>query len=336
MMFQIITAWNFTRPDIELQEKINNVKLRGYNAETFLTGEFAAKIANREIKSLSVSDIADTLCPTRRDLYYKKGKNKPSGTRRSQKTWGNVAGYVVENFTLALFDKLRNGGNVRTYSNVTEKLNILSNNFRTDNSGNFTSLNRLKSTPEEDPDWLLKLLDYNGRAELGLKLLHKKLLGCNSEINLNDFKINQDNSLIINPTPKQIGISRGVKPDFLIGRSDIVGDIKSGMGGFQDRYLLTCVGYALAYENEKGNGHNMNFGVIYFLPTRHSRFVRPISFSQVYIFPIDDNSRQYFMDTRNEAYSIISKDLIPKFPHDKDHCSYCQFYEKCKKEGLTL
>lgn len=338
-MFQIITAWNFVCPHIDIQESIKNIKLRGYDSETFLTGEFRIKIANEELKPLSVGNIADILCSTKRDLYFTKGKNKPHGIR-SRTTWGRIGGEVVEKFAFDLFNKFPTRKNIGKYSTVIKKLDIMSNRFRNKNSKDFISLSKLKSTSEEEPDWLLKLLNYNGRVELGLKLLHKNLLRKKSEIDLNNLKINQNDLLVINPNPKEIGINRGVKPDFLIEKYCVVGDIKSGIGGFQERYLLTCAGYALAYENENGKGHNINFGIVYFFPTRHgSRFVKPISFSQVYIFPIDDNLRQYFMDVRDDAYKIISSDSIPSFPAKEHrlHCSsYCQFYEKCLKDGLKL
>lgn len=331
-MFKIITLWNLSRPDKEIKGDIKNIKLRGYDVGTYLTGEFAAKIANKELKSLSVSDIADNICPSRRDLYIKKGKNKP---RRiiGRKTWGRVGGRVVEKFKFDLFNKFCTGGNIGKYSTIKKKLDGMSDNFKASNQGDFTKLNKLKIRAQENPEWLLKLLNYGGREELGLKLLHKKLFRGQKEIDLKDLRTNHDGSLTIKPTPKQIGISKNVKPDFIIERHNIIGDIKSGVGGFQDRYLLTCVGYSLAYENAMKK--DMNFGVIYFFSTRQVTDTRIISYPQLYVFPIDDNVRKYFIDVRNRAYSIISKNSIPKFPKDKSHCSYCKFQEYCIGKGLT-
>lgn len=335
-MFKIVTTWNFTCPNMELQDRVKNVTLRGYNELSHLTGEFALKIANEEIRALSVSDISDFICPARRDLYYKKGKNRPSEQREGQKKWGNVAGRVVENFVVDLFCKSHKGEE-STYSDVIENTGKISDEFRYNNSDDFDELCKLKSEPTEDPDWLIKLLNCNARVELGLKLLHQKMLGNSSGIDLDDLRTHQNKSLIIQPNPIKIGISKGVEPDFIIGRPDApdaIGDIKSGVGGFQDRYLLTCAGYALAYENE--HRQDVNFGVVYFLPTRHSKYAQPISFFQVYILPIDDNLRQYFIDIRNEAYSIISKEDMPDFPDDKKHCASCRFFEKCEAEGLKI
>jgi len=338
-MYQIITSWNLADPKKEAQKIIDEITIRGYNAEeAFLTGELAANIKEQNIKSLSVSNIADRLCPTRRDLYLNKGKNKPSGIR-IQERWGRIAGPVIEKYIYNMFDDLCRRRGIKKYNDIKQRLETFSTNFKNEHEEDFSKLNSLKTKPGEEPDWLLRLLDFNGRAELGSKLLHKEILANNGmEINIKDLKINKDDAIEINPDPIKIGISKHVKPDFLIEKFGIVGDIKSGIGGFKDRYLLTCVGYALAYENEKGKGHDINFGIIYYFPTRHSEYVKPVTFSQVYIFPIDDNLRQWFIDFRNKDYKIISKDTIPDFPEmeNRNDCSlYCKFYDDCTSRGLT-
>jgi CRISPR/Cas system-associated exonuclease Cas4 (RecB family) len=326
-MFQIIALWNLARPDKDLENF--KVDLRGYSKETYLTGQFLEKLSSKEIKPLSVSDIADFLCPTRRDLYIKKGRNKPKV--KTRKTWGGIAGRIVENFVQNLFTI--NGDKISKYSDIINKVDNMSNGFKIVNSKDFAKLDTLKSRQEEEPDWLLKLLTYNGRAELGFKLLHKVLLKNKDEMGLNDVKIT---SCELKPNCLQIGISSPVKPDFLIEKHKIVGDVKSGIGGFKDYYLLTCTGYALAFENAKGDGNDINFGIIYFFPTRHSEYVKPISFVQVYIFQIDDKLREYFLQKRDESYRIVSNDSPPDFPKDTQHCGYCQYLDYCKSQGLKL
>jgi len=104
-MFQVIVMWNLARPDQELSEVVSNITLRGYKKDTFITGEFAWKITEEEIKPLSVSDIADRYCSTRRDLYFRKGLNRLSGRiRRGMKTWGPKAGNLVEKYVFSVFD----------------------------------------------------------------------------------------------------------------------------------------------------------------------------------------------------------------------------------------
>lgn len=80
-MFQTVTALNFIIPE-EGAGPIDAITLRGYKKDTYIPGQFAGAIRSKEIKPLSVSDISDILCPKGRDLYYKKGKNKPRGVRR--------------------------------------------------------------------------------------------------------------------------------------------------------------------------------------------------------------------------------------------------------------
>jgi len=332
-MFEVITRWNLARPETDFNIEIRNIEIRGYKKESFLTGEFASKIKTKEIRVLSVSDIADYLCPERRDLYIKKGKNRPKG-RTIKKTWGSVAGRVVENYIFNLVRDSSRRKNLNSYSEIRKNLDAFSNNFKANHKSYFNELEELKSRPDEAPGWLLRLLTYNGRAELGLKLLHNYLARDNSEIDKNDIKINKNDSLNLQPNAEEIGISSPVKPDFIIVKHKVVGDIKSGIGGFKDYYLLTCTGYALAYENQTKK--DINFGIIYYFPTRYSKYARPISFAQVYTFLINDSLRTYFKNIRNKAYEIVSRDAAPNFPAEKDHCPYCQFYDICKHEGLSL
>lgn len=331
-MFQIITAWNSIRLEKELKKTVDNIKLRGYDKETFLTGELMSRIASKEIRPLSVSDIADFLCPSRRDLYLKKGKNRIRIRRRG--TWGSIAGRVVENFVFTMFKEFYEVKNSWSYPRIIEKTNSISKSFKRKNLQSFQKLDKLKDRPAEEPDWLLKLLTYTGRAELGLRLLDKALSkGSSNGVNVKDLKVISGG---LEPNPKQIGISKLIKPDFLVEKYKAVGDIKSGFGGFKDYYLLTCAGYALAYENEKGKNNGINFGIVYFFPTRSSERAKPVSFGQVYIFPIDDDLRGWFLNIRDSAYGIISKDSPPDFPDDKNHCLYCQFSDVCKSQGLRL
>jgi len=333
-VFQVIAMWNLSRPHEEMKNIVEKVELRGYNPETFLTGEFTNKIANKEIKPLSVSNIADKYCPTRRDLYFYKGINRLS-RRGQQKTWGIEAGNVVEDYIKRVFKSK----NIKTnaYESLIKRGNNIYEEFVEEKR---SSLKRLKSleqsslgAKEGDTDWLLTLLNNNGRAELSIRILHS-LLKENGFLDSDHIKITEQ----LHPNPRQIGISLGIKPDFIVPEFAIVGDIKSGVE-FKDHFQLTCTGYALAYENEKGKGNDINWGIIYFFPTRNpSWYVRPLTFAQIYIFPIDDYLRQWFLDIRDEAYSIISQKEPPDFPPEdqRENCKYCKFKNHCINEGLEL
>ena len=335
-MFQISTCWNIFRPDLEFGKQISEIKIRGYSEkEAFLQGEFARAIKNKQLKSLSVSDIADTLCPTRRDLFYTKRTGVKSPDTKC--TWGRVAGPLIE---LHLYDllKYKDSHIDGKYSSIEDKTRGITKQVLSAKKmiSGLKKMNSLKSGEfdAEDPTWFAKCLGYNVRFELAHKFLNEKLKENKYHITAADIK---SENTELHPDPLQIGISKSVRPDFLIERLKAVGDIKSGIYGFCDSYLLTCAGYAMAYENEKGKGNEINFGIIYYFPTRLSTYVNTLSFPQVYIFEINDKVRQWFIDVRNRAYSLLLSDAAPDFPpidDRKKHCNRCKHYDNCKKEGL--
>lgn len=135
-----------------------------------------------------------------------------------------------------------------------------------------------------------------------------------------------------------LGISSPAVPDYIIPRFGVVGDIKSGIE-FKPYFQLTCAGYALAYESANGKDQDINWGMVYFIPTRNpSAYVKPLTLAQIYIFPIDDHLRQWFLDSRDEAYNLISKGNPPRFPipEQREQCYYCKFKDYCASAGLKL
>jgi len=331
-LLQIIAAWNLVHPQDNMAKAVSDIKLRGNNKETFLTGEFANGIASKKIRCLSVSNIADKHCPTRRDLYFYKGINRLRRAREQQ-LWGNKAGYIVEEYVESVL-RSKAWKATKAYSEVIKKRNGCHSRFIKENRESLNRLEELEVSPsvkEGDTDWLLTLLSHNGRAELGLNILHS-LLKENDSLDAKHVQIKEK----VKSHPTQIGMNSPVIPDFIIPEFGIVGDIKTGVE-FAPFFQLTCAGYALAYENE--NGHTINWGIIYFFPTRNpSAYVRPITFAQVYIFPIDDELRQWFLDIRDEAYRIISRRDPPSFPDvdKRKTCLYCKFRNHCVDCGLEL
>ena len=345
-MFQVIVMWNLIRPDQEMSEIIDSIKLRGYDKEAFITGEFAWKIAENKIRPLSVSDIADKYCPTRRDLYFKKGINRLSRQgRRGRDTWGSKTGNLVEDYVMNIIET----SETITNTNYGDIIGISDENHSgfmdREEIGELTRrLEELEENmPEErgNTEWLKKLLKSNGRAEYAFSYLNE-ILKTNVSIKSEDIIIGE-NALIDKSRErkkhiKQIGINLPAAPDFIIPKYEIVGDIKTGIE-FKSHFQLTCAGYALAYENVMGKGYHINWGIIYFFPTRNpSLFRKSITFAQVYIFPIDNYLRGEFLAKRDEAYNIISKNDRPKLPPEnkREHCKHCRFKDICVQDGLDL
>ncbi|MDP2946769.1 MAG: CRISPR-associated protein Cas4 [Nanoarchaeota archaeon] len=291
------------------------------------------KINDHEIKTLSVSDISDYLCPTRRDLYFKKGKNKPRGIKIN-KTWGGIAGNLFEKYLINLYENEKNKGKRLNYNIINNVNKKITNQFKIDNGPIIENLESMKGKPSEDSKWFLKLLLNNGNFSISEKTKNR-ILSANSK----NMKIINEKDILIkekyNPNELQIGISRGSEPDYIIPSHNIVGDIKTGILSFKDYYLYTCTGYALAYENAMGQGNNINYGIILFFPTRSNDFTKPISFSQIYVFVIDDEQRGQFKRRRNEAYGIISNNDLPKMPNcnETSQCAYCQYSKICHSIG---
>ena len=335
MMFQVIFMWNLSQPDEEIAESIQKVKYRGYNPErTYLTPQFANKLVKGDISGLSVSDIVDKYCPARRDLYYRKGINKKY-RRRAGNTWGQTAGRFSQSYLASLFFEHSKKRNSRNYAVIAKKINKFSIRFREKNKKELQKLNKLASKEYENPDRLLQILKTNGRMEIGVKLVHTILYPNGSYMDSNDLSLEFEGKQVkFYPNPIEIGISKPSTPDFIIEKFKVVGDIKTGVF-FNERYPLTCAGYALAYENWKKK--DINWGMIYFLPTRIPiAYAKVITYAQIYIFPIDDDLRAWFLNERDRAYEIVSKNNPPDFPGDKESCKNCKYNRVCKKMGLNI
>jgi CRISPR/Cas system-associated exonuclease Cas4 (RecB family) len=201
--------------------------------------------------------------------------------------------------------------------------------FKRQNKKCLQKLSKIKSSPEEDENLLVETLDYAMRNEL--VMLRSIFLFSDSltkKLFLQKIKIS--------PKAKILGISSPSTPDFVIPEISAIGDIKTGRE-FKEFFPLTAAGYALAYENEHGMGNDINFGLIYFFPTRQ----KYISFANVYIFLIDDKLRSYFLTKRDEAFLMLkkAKDKInpeePLFADESKYCHDCKFKDDCctlKKE----
>ncbi|MCK6620363.1 MAG: CRISPR-associated protein Cas4 [Calditrichaceae bacterium] len=336
-MFEVVTRWNLVRPDEEMNEAVEDIKLRGYNEDTIITGQFLTYLREKTIRPLSVSNIADVYCPTRRDLYIEKGKNKPQRVR-GKTLWSRIAGGLTDQYISSILNDNLHKKNQKKYTTIRKEGLKLYNGIMAGEE-NAQAVSNLKSKETisyginaGDTEWLLKLLCMNGIADIANRTLHSVIKGDKS-LAPTDIKLNEE----INPGIL-IGISSPATPDFILPEHGIVGDIKTGTE-FVPHFQLTCAGYAMAYENANGEPHDINWGIIYLFPTRNrSSYVRPITFAQIYIFPIDDYLRQLFLDIRDEAYALIIEEDQPSFPkpEDRERCYGCKYKEYCIGQGLEL
>jgi len=327
-MYKVILKWNLLNTNDFLGDESPSENYRGYNSNTFLPGEWLTPLSNREIRILSVSNIADIKCPTRRDLYYRKGKNR---VNVEEETWGSKAGVIVEDYIKNIFNDESDLSSCQ-YAPLADVADRIHNDFLVRTDERFSKLEQLESNDDVNTEWFKKLLNCTTRTELALKVLHSHLTSPES-INPTQILINNTISPHI-----EIGINISSSPDFIIPEHAIVGDIKSGVQ-FEGIHQLTCAGYALAYENAYKRmdvRKDMNWGIIYFLPTRNPMArVKPITFPQVYLFPIDDYLRDWFLSERDNAYKIISKEYPPDFPSDNiEKCQRCKFFNYCISQGL--
>ncbi|MCX6686744.1 MAG: CRISPR-associated protein Cas4 [Methanoregula sp.] len=335
-MFQIVLTWNLSEPSQHIGDLITDINIRGYRKkDILLPSEYRTKLRNHEIKPLSVGDIVDKICPTRRNVYYRKGVSPPDDVPNVN-NWGSKAGTLVEKYLMGITNDI--DINPQNYSNIAGIGNGFHDDFKR-RKKNRNALDKLISLerPGEigNTDWLQSLLSCNIRAELAAKILHSLL----HEDGVIDFSHIQPKRRL-HPNVQDIGVSDDVEPDFIIPDFGIVGDIKTGIQ-FQPYHQLTCAGYALAYESEmrkKPKKRDINWGIVYFIQTRlESDFVKSLTTPQIYIFPIDNNLRESFKTLRNEMYRITSGTEIPDFPEypKKEDCRFCKFFDYCKTLGLV-
>ena len=248
--------------------------------------------------------------------------------KKGKKNWGRITGQIVESCVYGFTNKFREDitiDKIETYESLITKSSQYIKNFSMQNQKWIKKLVGYKTCPEEDENLLLLTLDYALRHELLMLKAMKVLSGKNNK------KITIKR-IDIQPRSKILGISSPSSPDFIIPDVSAVGDIKTG-GEFKDFFRITAAGYALAYENQFGKGHDINFGIIYFFPTRQ----RDISFAHLYIFVIDDSLRREFLDTRNRALMIMRDSRTPPPFADRDkYCVYCKYIDECDKERDKL
>jgi len=275
--------------------------------------------------TLPVNLLANKYCPTNRDIWLEKVKEK-----ESEKTWPRHKGNIIHKLYFDLFDKAK-GYIIK--NNIIEKINLQK---KLEESGS----SFIKGIKENLDSNVRQLTDLPSQAEKQnfINLLGKivkfesKIAGClidyliatSPDINLGSefdklFPFLRE-KIIRAPL---LGFSeRGVKPDFIYKES-IIGDIKTGK--FEEFHKLTAAAYALGYEHHYRQ--DMNFGVILNVNHLNSRNV-PI-YEDTKFFVITDEYRKAFLELRNRKFEIIKKRKRPRKPKKEKCNKECPFYKVC-------
>lgn len=327
-MYSIVNAANIVNP---IEEVLDEIKIsnnfRGYNDDFLVTGKFKILLEKNIIHRLSVNEISNRWCPTGRDVYIAKGIERPGNkVRRGDSTFGRSAGMIGEDFFMGLLEE--DFGREISYAKLNGKSDDYLKKFKAIKSDDLNSLKRRSSG---DFIILMSGLKLGGRFESSISSLLSNISG-DQHLTIEDILFKET----IQPTPLS-GLSAESKPDFMIPKLKLVGDVKSAES-LESAHLLTCAGYALAYENWKRE--DINWGMIYFFKGKSfQKYGSYISTPQVCLFPISDNLRSWFKEMRDDFLELISQKEYPKFPDAEkrsEFCRTCKYRSFCKKKGLEI
>jgi len=321
-MLQLHYNWKVAKPNQKFKAEVSGIELRGWTPDNpvAVPPTYLSAIRKKEIpKPLSVGNIAFQHCPTARDMYLSIKEKK-----KGEETWGRIAGQLAESFFRDLVtDRFGKKLSARqmTYTAVRNIIEKRMRSFIKARQNDFDLLEKHKTTASDNPLFFATILGNAAIHELAAQEL--------------DFILRKATEQRTPPKETDIlpaehlGLSKKTAPDFIFPELRTVGDMKTGLG-LEEYHLLTCAGYALAYESQHKTP--IDFGIVYFFPTRRST----VSFAQVYLFVITDELRKRFLILRNSAYNTLMEKDAPGFPEDRQHCPTCKHFKTCQSQGLKI
>jgi len=286
---------------------------------------------DRRVQSLSVSELANTICSTHRDIYLSKvARVRPN---RRERPWQAEAGTLTHKLLQALhaYAKQRlptNGANFdvqtlfrRLKAYGVRQKNLLLSEYRDDPRFDGRVLSDLDSH-FNDIVFFESLLTC---ALLTYKASRKTVLATGANIDpTQEFEQLFDFSAIEqNLSASLLGLTEPVTPDFLYARR-VIGDIKTGAIQ-EESFLMTCVAYALAYEAEYRR--NIDFGLILHIDLSHDHPFPVYQGSRLY--EINDNARRRFTILRDQKLDVLVQRVEPIIQPDEPRCRPCGFYSRC-------
>lgn len=300
-----------------------SVSLRGWdikNREVAVPSELSSK-------TISVSDLAAGYCPTSRDLYLSKIKGV-----QPPEVWDRYTGkvihqlykeigartqiYVLKNRkSLEEIDLLTHmrKSKAAIIGELTEDLNVVSKRVSDKPSGD--GIKKFIGT-------LARIIDFEGEmasAFCDYIIASKGDVEIGSEFS--DLLPIHVQELSLNAPP--LGLSRGVKPDLIVGEK-LIGDIKTGPSF--EFHRLTVAAYALAYEYVKNSP--IDFGVIFRPQISTSKRV-PL-YTNTEFFVISDKYRRAALQTRNKKLQLLIEKKDPGDAENSVDCSLCPYHPGCR------
>jgi CRISPR/Cas system-associated exonuclease Cas4 (RecB family) len=322
-MNSILSSLNLLDNSIFLTLSKDNRKDRGYHNDSLLTGQYLFAL-NNGIGPLSISDIADKYCNTGVELYLQKGKNRQKyKLKKKEKHSSSGLGKLIEDYIISILDSPVKDEN--SYHKIIDKDIDFFSKFEQEKLDTIAEINENESESDNKfrTQKVLNGINCCSRYEFIFSAIHKYFHGEGQIVPQPIISLSEEN--------KALGLSRTLTPDFLVkyGETTIIGDIKTGEK-FEEFHKLTCTGYALAFENQ--NKVDVNYGIIYFIPTmiKQAKSKNHFFFPQIHIFEIDSSLRSDFIAQRDSKYDLLSNDNIPEFPVDDQHCLHaCKWRENC-------
>ena len=302
----------------------DRIKVRGFRIdEVKIPSELSGPL-------LPVNLLANKYCPTNRDIFLKIVKNV-----NPKPTWPSYQGKIIHELCFRILERVQR---YVSRSNIIRKINLFRYTLR---SGNKIVKEITSDIDEQIKNMIKKPSNREKRGFINnlYKLVRMEseivstfidyIIATNVDVRLDSefhriFPFQCEISL--NATP--LGLSRGVKPDFIYspGNTLVIGDIKTGQ--IKDFHKLTLAAYALAYEYHENVP--VDFGVILNINFSNRRNV-PI-YKNTECIIISDKYRQAFLELRDEKFSIITEGKEPDFPSDENICVNCPYYWFCRGE----
>ncbi len=314
----------------------NEIQLRGnnlINTPFRPTGISLLAVRKRNNRRISVSDVANSKCPTRRDIYIRKNKKHIAEKyqKKAAKTYGMASDKLTTSWSGYFPD------NFQTYKEIDAIKDRIIRQVVKENSSIFKQMRNLddKSINDEESSssalipkkWMIRILVANLKKELAYQKLYNSLGTKGNNKFLTEDELKAKSKKVKDEW--NVLLSKESVPDFFVERANLVGDVKTGLF-LNKSHLLTVAGYALLLESLFN--YHINWGAIYLITTRKFSFSNIFTTGQIYLIPITDDLRKDFISARDAAYESLASDQIPQLPSKEERnniCQSCDFYRFC-------